>query len=454
VKHRNGTKFEFSNDVLVRANFTNITSGADLYDSFGRGDSNRPKTHSWGSYTSLERNFTGNFVGHPKPVTTTAIRNIAGFLPNIPELSDTAVLAVNSFVGYSDPNLTIDGFSTIADEAYNVTVDFVRAAKAANRTKLVLDVQGNSGGSLDVLFMLYLSLFPGETQFPRVFQARAHPQLAWIIKKQLEYPNPIWNQSGAVWPMLGTTKPDGTPWESFEEVYGPYKDASGRGEYTHPVVLNHTLIMASYIALNREVPPWKEGPFKPEDNIIVTDGLCGSACGMLVSALTHVHGVRTVAFGGRPMKAPMQAIGQVKGGRIADFSPLAYLNITGVPEDIKFAAPPTDYNPPLRVNGVSDSSGAVAFNPENAVMPGDPLGSVPLQFRYEAANCRLFYTWDMARDITAVWKAAAGVAWEGAKCVPGSTTNADGTMGSVPEYSKKVEDQYGVGKGPGSLGKK
>jgi hypothetical protein len=87
-------------------------------------------------------------------------------------------------------------------------------------------------------------------------------------------------------------------------------------------------------------------------------------------------------------------------------------------------------------------------------MPGDPLGSVPLQFRYEAANCRLFYTWDMARDITAVWKAAAGVAWEGAKCVPGSTTNADGTMGSVPEYSKKVEDQYGVGKGPGSLGKK
>jgi hypothetical protein len=399
----------------------------------------------------LERNFTGHFVGHPEPVTTTAIRNIAGFLPNSPELSDTAVLAVNSFVGYSDPNLTIDGFSTIADEAYNVTVDFIRAAKAANRTKLVLDVQGNGGGYTEVLLMFYLSLFPGKT-FPQLFQSRAHPQLAWLTQKQLEYPNPIWNQSGEVWPMF-TNKPDGTPWESFEELYGPYEDASGRGEYTHPGVWNLTRTMANYIALNREVPPWKEAPFKPEDIIIVTDGLCGSACAMLVSALTHVHGVRTVALGGRPMKAPMQAIGQVKGGPLAGFLDMMLLNMTGVPEDIEFVAPPTGYKPPLRVDTVGEWSTNVRFNAANMVMPGDPLGSVPLQFRYEAANCRLFYTWEMSRDITAVWKAAAGVAWEGAKCVPGSTTNADGTMGGVPEYSKKVEDRYWAG-GPGSVGKK
>jgi hypothetical protein len=78
-------------------------------------------------------------------------------------------------------------------------------------------------------------------------------------------------------------------------------------------------------------------------------------------------------------------------------------------------------------------------------------GEIPLQFRYEAANCRLFFTWEMARDITALWKAVAGAAWRGKKCAPGSTTNSDGTIGGVPGYTKMVEDRYRLGKGAGAL---
>jgi hypothetical protein len=57
----------------------------------------------------------------------------------------------------------------------------------------------------------------------------------------------------------------------------------------------------------------------------------------------------------------------------------------------------------------------------------------------------------MAKDITAMWKAVADAAWRKGKCVPGSTTNADGTMGGVPGYTKAVEDQYKLGSGPGAL---
>ncbi|KAL2135113.1 hypothetical protein VTI74DRAFT_9706 [Chaetomium olivicolor] len=78
--------------------------------------------------------------------------------------------------------------------------------------------------------------------------------------------------------------------------------------------------------------PWTEAPFRAEDIVIVTDGGCASACAMFTDVLTNIHGVRTVALGGRPIQAPMQAIGQVKGGPIMQFehllvSPLALLVI-------------------------------------------------------------------------------------------------------------------------------
>jgi hypothetical protein len=97
----------------------------------------------------------------------------------------------------------------------------------------------------------------------------------------------------------------------------------------------------------------------------------------------------------------------------------------------------------------------VLFNVVNMFPWGEKTeGAMPLQMRYEAANCKLFFTWEMARDITAVWRAAAAAAWRGEKCVPGSTTNSDGTMGGIPGYTEKVVDQYGLGDGPGALRRK
>lgn len=47
---------------------------------------------------------------------------------------------------------------------------------------------------------------------------------------------------------------------------------------------------------------------------------------------------------------------------------------------------------------------------------------VPLQFVYEAADCRLFYTGTMIKDLTAVWEEVAEVTWRGKRgCVKGST---------------------------------
>lgn len=448
VELGNGTKLELSNTAFVRANFTNITSGVDLYDHFGQGKGTAAQAYSWTSYLMEARNYTNTWTGYPEARNATKTGNAVGFLLDDTDLSDVAVLSVNSFAAIFGPETNPTDFGEATEQFLNVTVDFLGTALASNRSKLILDVQGNGGGYLNTILALYTVLFPENARLPVLAQVRAHPALAYIGAQR-------WNrtQPPDTWPFRNLTKPDLTPWASFEEFFGSYPDPTGRGAYTHPAVINTTLSDAS-------IPhsiPWTSPPFKPEDIVIVTDGLCGSACAIFVDMLVHAHGVRTVALGGRPLQAPMQAVGQTKGGPVISFATLPSVNRSEVPEGVELPPPPTGYKPPLRTSGVElvGWGYGISFNAANTLplREAGEKGGVPLQFRYEAANCRLFYTWEMARDISAVWRAAADVAWRGGRCVPGSTTNADGTMGGVPGYTRAVEDQYRLGKGPGAVGK-
>jgi hypothetical protein len=70
-------------------------------------------------------------------------------------------------------------------------------------------------------------------------------------------------------------------------------------------------------------------------------------------------------------------------------------------------------------DGLPWALASVSVNTVDAVMKSKE--EVPYQFAYEAANCRLFYTMDMIRDVTKLWEAAARVAGgDTSDCVPGS----------------------------------
>lgn len=58
----------------------------------------------------------------------------------------------------------------------------------------------------------------------------------------------------------------------------------------------------------------------------------------------------------------------------------------------------------------------------------DDTSQTPLQFVYEPANCRLFYTIDNVYDQSFLWERAFNATWGGAKCVDGSTINTANTM--------------------------
>lgn len=67
------------------------------------------------------------------------------------------------------------------------------------------------------------------------------------------------------------------------------------------------------------------------------------------------------------------------------------------------------------------------FNLRNN-MHDDDETFTPLQFQYEAANCRLFYTKEDIYDITGLWMRVQSVAWRGQPCVEGSAITDDDTM--------------------------
>lgn len=164
----------------------------------------------------------------------------------------------------------------------------------------------------------------------------------------------------------------------------------------------------------------------------MTDGHCASTCVLLTSLLTG-QGVRSIVFGGRPRHAPMQLVGGVKGGQywslrtaskyiqeaydIALHASSHYDPILSPAEMARYRdlAPLPLKDFPLRF----DKHGSSGINFRNAYSADD--ADTPLQFVYEAADCRLFFTAENVVRPETMWRAAARTIFGNGSCVSGSS---------------------------------
>lgn len=449
VQFENKTVRIFSNTAFVRANLTNVTSAASLYNTYGRGEGTAPLPLPWTFYSRThELNYTPAWSGYPTPASRTLNGGAAGFLPTAPKLQDTVVLAVTTFDNAFNPS-DVPGFVNPEWRLWNMTADVLTRARAENRTKLLLDMQGNTGGSLAILTALYYALFPAESlhPFPFYFQARAHPQLAWLVDRFTATAAPnatrwVWNfiTGPQQYVDIATRK----PFSSFAAWYGP--PTAYEPDLTPPFYLNLTQSLDStfWPRLNPPNAPFTTQWLKSDDMTILTDGTCGSACAIFVDTLTRLHGVKTVVVGGRPLNRPMQAIGRVRGGPTASFQSWESSVLAKkweVPEGLEVVKGVA----PLRMAG----NGNTTFNLFNMRDPNDE-GDAPLQFSYSVADCRVWWTWEMGREMERVWEKAAEVMWGGGKCVEGST-GRDGQNIGYLGYSDAVLDEIQLGDGPGSV---
>jgi hypothetical protein len=146
--------------------------------------------------------------------------------------------------------------------------------------------------------------------------------------------------------------------------------------------------------------------------------------------MVHQADIRTVTLGGLPINGPMQAVGGTRGARDYD----AY----SLDQDIEFLNETiTDHLAASRLPQRESKILAdyIGFNLRDQIREND---STPLQFQYQAADCRLFFTLNNVYNMTRLWQDVAHAAWiDPSMCVTNSTgypTGRNATFDKEPPH--------------------
>ncbi|KAM0084548.1 hypothetical protein ACKRZS_003198 [Fusarium odoratissimum] len=346
-------------------------------------------------------------------------------------------------VGYPEP-LIRDPYNQI--NGYYLDDD---TALADGRTKLIIDVSGNPGGDVDRAFNLFKLFFSSEFPYS-ANRFRCHEVSEGLVKifsaanrlAALEnVPNNVdfMSYSVAVTPdqeagfesyedFLGDTTELGTPVSSLFASFN-FTEASG----------NSDTPIRGYAGrpLNRTQP------FKAGSILIIGDGLCASTCSIFVNLMTNIGGVRALPFGGHPNGQPMQIMGGVRGSQTLTFDDIATVVSAAkavyreTPEKLEFITKEENERlmkvAPRPLEEFPIKLGAGQVNLLNAYQDGDD--DLPLQFQYQAGDCRLYYTAENIYHPETIWKSAKEAIWGNRSCVKGST-GGTGSLEGMEEQKK------------------
>ena len=140
-----------------------------------------------------------------------------------------------------------------------------------------------------------------------------------------------------------------------------------------------------------------------------------------------------MAFGGRPQTGKMQHLGSTKGQMVMAVNALeqtfraanetaANATRNGHPTLSEAQRKRLDELTPLPIDDIEiPGLSSLDVNYLNGYRPGED--HMPLQFIYEPADCRLFFTYENIIRPETAWKAAAEAFWEGGRCVNGSSSS-------------------------------
>ena len=440
----NGTTATFDNFARVLTSFTGIESGADLYSTYVNPTLSASSSVGVNNDVAAATPTASPRPGYPSPVVIQENNYIAGYYLEEPGYEDIAVLACTSFVGEPD----------YQDVAYS----FLEQAAAAGKTKLVIDVSANGGGTILQGYNLFLNLFPdilpyGATRFRShetfdLIGQTASERVYYYPFNYTDPPNYVWQDFAGGTPFnyradVDINYENFTSWRDKNppnEFYGDNFTSIIRWNLSDPTNTPANGVQVNGYGNRTGLPPSR--PFAAENIILLYDGYCASTCAIFSEFMTEQAGIKTISIGGRPRDEPMQTVGGVKGTNnypwsfinqlVTDTYALApdqagFFNSTSLYEYID---PDTSELPYLRA---LTESGQV--NVRDGIRQGDE-SQTPLQFVYEAADCRLWYTAEMTVDVTAIWEKVVDVTWKGDSCV----------QGGIYESSVRRDDAEAVAK--------
>jgi len=386
------------------------------------------------------QNFT-QVTGYPKPLVKAADQSIAGYLLNAQ--SDLAVISVPSFWPEA---LDVVSFENIVRET-------LATAASLGKKKLIIDLRSNGGGLISLGYDMFKQLFPSSTP-TSYMNVRAHSVYDWWGQVTSQHYSNTNVSNATTATHLKTEASFAGPWEinfreatgaygrhfnSWAEFYGPHvhRNGSFTSLFEHDFTDTYQTGDESIYGYQNDTA-YQPQTFAANDIVLLQDGACASTCTIFSELMKNIMGVKTVVVGGRKQNGPMQGMGSVKGAssqsvwHMRDGLEDAYNNFATPAQRAAFDTTLDGkawFNSTMhavnRAVYLDGHNGGVAgsLNYQNNIRPGDETVT-PLQFVYEAADCRFFYTAEMYEQQELVWKRAYDLMWGNATCVPGSTGHA------------------------------
>ncbi|KAK5229439.1 hypothetical protein LTR72_000970 [Exophiala xenobiotica] len=435
----NGTVESYPNIAHTSHNFTGVDDGASFYDSYCNA-SNKEFT---GPTKEIEET-KSVWAAYPQPVMELSDLTMAGWLFNDSTIYDqVAVLSLKAFSEGNQPH-----------DFQNSLKSFLKDCRSANKTHLIVDLSGNVGGQIVTGYELFKQLFP-TLQIYSTGNLRATEELNvmgtyftnWSSHNTDDTAQYLGFVESAALDGTDYLNASGTNFGSWDDFYGP--NTVHGDNFTN--LNRYNLSSPDYQETNRfnlsgyfssaQIAPQ---PFLSENIILLTDGMCSSTCHTFSHLSRYQAKVKTVAIGGLVnTTGPMEYVGGVKGKQalssfnmyeetllfydLADNKTLAAANKTSLKTLYELG----DYLS-LRSNGQR----GLRFNLQNDIAQHD-YEFLPLQFKSEAADCRLLGTAKMVQNITNLWHAVADQAFgfNNTKvfsgCVEGSTNQPSSLSGNA-----------------------
>ncbi|TKA40886.1 hypothetical protein B0A54_07798 [Friedmanniomyces endolithicus] len=331
---------------------------------------------------------------------------------------ETAVISIPSFVEYGD------GIGTFSQ----AIIDFVGNATARNATKLIIDLQQNSGGQESLAFEVFRQFFPNTAPYTGS-RMRSH-YLAYLLgEASTSYFDTLEPSSDEYDSLVGSewvvtdridaqTQQNFTSWAAF---YGPAGSYNG-DPYTQTEQYNLSSEVFDNDALGMDYPACyynstcNSAPaWAGSDIILLTDGLCDSSCSLFVELMTQIVGVHTVTVGGRPDPGPMQIASGSRGASAYSSDLLDYdVSIVSVEDTVDNTTLSGAYD--------TDTGMHIYYAGVNLRDQIRANSTIPNQFLYLPSECRIY--WSMANwyDSKRLWHDTWNAIYNDTSlCVAGST---------------------------------
>jgi hypothetical protein len=320
LEFANGTSRILRNLAAVEQGLSGIINGDDMYSSFCN-----PSAIATVTSSSMEEPTptppTSSIVsiapaptspGYPYPIIKHSENVVAGYFLNGTAHENVAVLSIPSF----DPS-SADGEL----EFQQVVQKFLADAKQADKTKLVVDLQANAGGIINLGLDTFAQLFPSmrpNTQGDEAATIGLNILGTTLSNIEAGAQNQTARNNDLVAPLTvqALMKLDGSGFPSWSTYFGPISRHGGnftslfQDNYTNPILTDDGSGIVITGTNNRK---GFTQPFAASDIILLYDGFCASTCSIFSELMKNLGGVQSIAVGGRPQLGPMQGVGGVKG---------------------------------------------------------------------------------------------------------------------------------------------